>query len=476
MRRIVVERTYPSFQTAARQLLAGNIVPQDVQWVDARLPSSLNLFEGAQLSESPSKHVTRVPRAFTEKAGLAIYHQDPQRFDLLYRLLWRLTHGEPRLLDVLSDRDVRRLDLMVKSIRHDVHKMHAFVRFRKVVSDDGHELFVAWHKPEHPIVTLVAPFFVERFAAMDWVIMTPDESAYWINKELRLGEGMPRSAAPTADDMEDLWRTYYASVFNPQRLMVQAMRSGMPLKFWSTLPETQIVKDLITSARKVRQPQITPGNTMPSKKRYPTAVPFLPNDKNLTSLKSAAAHCEGCDLYKDATQTVFGEGSPQAKLMLLGEQPGDQEDLQGRPFVGPAGKLLHQVLSDIGLAQDKVYISNAVKHFRFEPRGKRRIHQRPTNEQIRACRPWLESEIQTLRPAMIVCLGAVAARALLGPNFRLTQTRGEVLTDNDFAPWVMATYHPSALLRADDAIKAQMQEDFTTDLQKAANYLAKLDR
>src|SRR5437588_8206860 len=178
-----------------------------------------------------------------------------------------------------------------------------------------------------------------------------------------------------------------------------------------------------------------------------SAADFLPEKLSLKLLREAAAGCEGCDLYKHATQTVFGEGPRDAQIVLVGEVPGDQEDKQGKPFVGPAGRLLDETLTAIGLDRRQVYVTNAVKHFKFEERGKRRMHKHPSRTEVVACRAWLESEIAVVKPQLIVCLGATAAQSLLGPKFRITLQRGELL-DNPWAPALMATYHPSAILRA----------------------------
>jgi uracil-DNA glycosylase family protein len=175
----------------------------------------------------------------------------------------------------------------------------------------------------------------------------------------------------------------------------------------------------------------------------------VPETSSLTTLAKAARTCIACHLYKHATQTVFGEGSKGATLMLLGEQPGDQEDLAGKPFVGPAGKILDRALEEAGIKRDEIYVTNTVKHFKWEPRGKRRIHQKPNSREIAACRPWLEAELRVVKPKLLVCLGATAAQAILGPSFRVTRERGKVLK-SELAPRVLATVHPSSLLRQPD--------------------------
>ncbi len=193
---------------------------------------------------------------------------------------------------------------------------------------------------------------------------------------------------------------------------------------------------------------------------------LFPLHASLDELREASKTCKACDLWKLGTQTVFGEGMPAAKIMLVGEQPGNQEDLEGKPFVGPAGKLLDAALAEVGIDRKKVYVTNAVKHFKWEPRGKRRIHKKPNAAEIAACRPWLDGEVAALRPKIIVCLGATAAQALLGRDFRVTQHRGEFVK-SDLAPHVMATVHPSSILRApDEATREDEMKKFIADLKK----------
>ena len=202
------------------------------------------------------------------------------------------------------------------------------------------------------------------------------------------------------------------------------------------------------------------------------ATPFLPEKHTLSALREAAAGCRGCHLWRGATQTVFGEGLKRARVMFVGEQPGDKEDLAGKPFVGPAGKELDKGLDAAGIARDEAYVTNVVKHFKFEERGRRRIHQTPKRFEIDACSPWLEEELRVVGPEALVLLGATAAKALMGSSFRLTRHRGEWL-DSDLAPLVTATIHPSAILRQqDDASRSNEREAFAEDLRVVAKALA----
>ena len=204
------------------------------------------------------------------------------------------------------------------------------------------------------------------------------------------------------------------------------------------------------------------------KRTQSTAEPLVPKKPNLENLREAAAGCRACDLWKRGTQTVFGEGSPHARVMMVGEQPGDKEDLQGRPFVGPAGGVLNKALAAAGIDRNEVYVTNIVKHFKWEPRGKRRIHKKPNTVEINACRPWLDAEIRVIQPEVVVLLGATAAQGIVGRNFRLTQHRGEWL-QSDIAPYVTATVHPSSILRAlDDESRHEEMRKFIEDLKKVA--------
>jgi DNA polymerase len=205
------------------------------------------------------------------------------------------------------------------------------------------------------------------------------------------------------------------------------------------------------------------------------ATAFLPHDEpTLEHLRQSAARCQACDLFRTGTQTVFGEGPPRAQVMFVGEQPGDQEDRAGKPFVGPAGRVLDEALEEVGIDRSRVYVTNAVKHFKWEARGKRRIHSKPNAREIRACRPWLEAELEDVEPQVIVVLGATAAQALLGPTFRVTQQRGKALEDTGLAPYVVATVHPASILRAPDPEAREAEgRAFVNDLRTVKHLLEK---
>jgi uracil-DNA glycosylase len=480
MLQMTIHRDFEVWRTAARRLLAGNIPPEQVLWSDDDQPA---LLASDQKIEAASSPAVSVSRSFIHSARLAACHRDPQRWSLLYRLLWRLTHGQPDLLERITDDDVHLLHQMEKAVSRDRHKMTAFVRFRRT-DENGTEHFIAWHRPDHFIVKLTAPFFAERFAALRWTILTPDDSVSWDGHSLCFSPAVPMTAAPQADDLEELWKTYYANIFNPARIKLNAMRKEMPVRHWATLPETQLIPDLLRDApRRVEEmvnkakaincpPKSNPAAS-PATDTATSAADFLPSRLELPQLITAAGKCRGCSIYCNATQTVFGEGPATAKLIIVGEQPGDQEDLAGRPFVGPAGKLLDRIMDQVGLPRDEIYVTNAVKHFKWEPRGTRRIHSKPSSREVAACKPWLEAEIAAIRPGMIVALGATAAQSLFGNGFRVTQHRGQKIT-SPHAQWCMATIHPSALLRTPDDQRDEAIAEFARDLKKVALHLKSL--
>jgi DNA polymerase len=328
-------------------------------------------------------------------------------------------------------------------------------------------------EPGHHIVEFNARFFVERFASMRWSILTPDRCAHWNGADVTFSDGVDRSHAPSDENVEPLWLTYYANIFNPARVKVHAMQTEMPMKYWSNLPEAALIPSLLQEAPRRVEAMVKRSASKAADSDETDWRPApVPDTSDLREVEAAARVCTACHLYKRGTQTVFGEGPKRAKLMLLGEQPGDQEDLAGKPFVGPAGKLLDRALEEAGIPRDDVYVTNTVKHFKWEPRGKRRIHQKPNSREIAACRPWMEAELRLVRPKLLVCLGSTAAQAIFGPAFRVTKQRGVVL-ESPLAPRVLATVHPSSLLRQpDEESRAREYGLFLADLRAAAKAIA----
>jgi uracil-DNA glycosylase len=452
-----------AWRAQARTALAARIPPELLQW-DADLQQGLALGRPLAPLTSPGEPVTgpAVPAGFLELAGSVVCHREPGRHALLYRLLWRVAHGERRLLERATDADVVAATALSQAVRRDSHKMKAFVRFRQGTM--GEEAYVAWFEPDHWILDRVAPFFARRFAGMRWAILTPYRSVRWDGRELAFGPGGVRGDAPSDDAQESLWQTYYANIFNPARLNPTMMRQEMPQKYWKGLPEAQILPGLLRDAgRRVRdmaerEPQ-APRRRIPEQ---PAAV--APAEHGMAGLRAAAMGCQRCELFGPATRTVWGEGPEDARLMVIGEQPGDAEDLTGRPFVGPAGTLLDQAFAELGIDRASVYVTNAVKHFRFEQRGKVRVHRRPDAAQARACHGWLEQELGIVRPDVIVCLGATAAAAVFGDSFRLMDERGAWRTLGNGVR-AMATVHPAWILRQPSATREAAYRGFVDDIR-----------
>jgi len=467
MRQITFIPTFVGWQKAARRALAESARPEEIAWEELGSGQpGLGLFDEDDPPTTSKEQQFRVPKGFVEMAQRVACHRDQARWALLYRALWRLTHGESKLMEVMVDSDVVALMRMDKAVRHDLHKMRAFVRFR-TVQFEGETWYVAWFEPEHYIVERNASFFVDRFASMRWSILTPDRCAHWDGKHLSFTEGVPRSEAPVDDAVEDLWRTYYGHIFNPARVKTKAMLSEMPKRYWKNLPETSIIPALLEKAPdRVRKMIVASDAKAVGETDYSLAQPPVTEDWQI--LKEAACACRACPLWKTATQTVFGEGPHPAQIMLLGEQPGDSEDLAGHPFVGPAGLLLDKALAEAGIDREQVYVTNTVKHFKWEPRGKRRLHQKPGSREVAACRPWFEAEMRIVGPRMLVCLGRTAAAAIFGTDVRINRDRG-LLRKSPFGPEAIITFHPSALLRApDEATRQEQYQHFVADLRLAA--------
>lgn len=459
---------FDGWRDAARDLLGADIPPEQVVWtVEGGEPDLFGA--GAPRAGAAKAPSFSVPRQFVDLARAVVCHSDPERFALLYTMLRRLRQNR-RALEDRADPLVDRLERLAKEVRRDAHKMHAFVRFREVAEPDGTTRFVAWFEPDHHIVRREAGFFVRRFANMRWAILTPELSIHWDGESLAEGPGTTKADAPDGDPLEETWRTYYASIFNPARLKVKAMLKEMPRKYWRNMPETSLVAPLIAGARARELEMIDRAAAKDGLVHALEAERRVEPGGNLRAsweaLLAEARQCTRCDLYKCGTQTVFGEGPLDARILFVGEQPGDQEDLAGRPFVGPAGQLFDASLQAAGIDRTQTYVTNAVKHFKFEQRGKRRIHSKPDAGEIEACRWWQEQERALIRPPLTVALGATAARSLIGKTVTISRAREAPLTLADGSEcWI--TVHPSFLLRIpEEDRRAEERTRFIEDLKR----------
>ena len=347
------EDDFEGWRDAARDMAEAGVPPEAVVW---RVEGGSGDLFGTEAAQAKGASFA-VPRTFIDIAKSVVCHSDPERFALLYAMLWNLRSNRHAMED-RADPLLDRLQRLAKEVRRDVHKMHAFVRFREVDQPDGTTRFVAFFEPDHHIVRHTAGFFVRRFTNMRWSILTPELSIHWDGEELAEGPGATRADAPGGDPLEAMWKTYYASIFNPARLKVGAMLKEMPKKYWRNMPETSLVQPLIAGARAREIEMIAKSRgeaaiTAEGRKDALAAERQIEPGSNLRAsweaLFKEARGCTRCDLYKYGTQTVFGEGPLDASIMFVGEQPGDQEDLAGRPFVGPAGQIFDEALEKAGI-------------------------------------------------------------------------------------------------------------------------------
>ena len=449
---------FDAWRDAARGFAAADVPPDDIVWQVGSTPADLFATAAEETVPPPVQGALSVPRAFIDLARSVVMAAEPERFALLYTVLHRLRR-EPKLMEDHADPLIRRLEVIAKTVRRDIHKMRAFLRFREVADDDGASRYVAWFEPDHHIVRANAAFFVNRFASMRWSILTPEVSLHWDGTTLSEGPGASKSDAPDGDPTEEVWKTYYASIFNPARVKVGAMLKEMPRKYWKNMPETALVGQLIAGAQARESGMISQSREAPTIGDNVQAA--------WAALRDEAAACTRCHLYKQATQTVFGEGPVDAQMMFVGEQPGDQEDLAGTPFVGPAGQVFNRAVAAAEIDRARVYVTNAVKHFKFEQRGKRRIHAKPDTGEIQACRWWIEQEQMLVRPKVTVALGATAGRSLFGRTVTIGRERGQALRLPDGGEaWI--TVHPSYLLRLPDPVQKEDEfARFVEDLKKA---------
>lgn len=462
---------FEAWRRAARDLASARIPAAEVGW--ATPDTAPDLF-GAAPPPPPGSHPVVATRDFLDLARQVSSHSDPQRWALLYAALMR-AQTDRGFLSNPADPMLDRLTRMAKSVRRDIHKMHAFVRFHELPSEGPRRRFAAWFEPEHPILEAGTPFFAKRFADMDWLIATPEGIARFTGDAVEYAPPEQRPDLPD-DHSHALWQTYFANIFNPARIKTQAMRSEMPLKYWKNLPETRLIPDMLADApRRVQAmrdagasdaPAFAPKVTARLRQPLPDSAP-----QTLAEASLQAARCTRCDLCHAATQTVWGRGAPDAALMIVGEAPGDHEDLQGAPFVGPAGQLLRRTMAEVGLDPDRAWLTNAVKHFRFTPRGKRRLHQTPDADHVQQCRWWLQMERRLVPPRLSLALGATAAHALTGNRKPLTPRRGLIEPAFDGGP-VLITWHPSLILRLPPDRAPGALAELRDDLRKAASLVA----
>jgi uracil-DNA glycosylase len=456
-----VVSNFKEWRTIARWLMSREVTPANVYWQTTGQPNELLAAKSIADVPATFEFIARVSPQLLDLLEQISCHSDRQRWHRMYEVIWRATQGQPHILSLSTDETVAQVLRMQKQIRRDCHKMKAFVRFKRIEGSTP-ESFVAWHRPDHNVVERVAPFFARRFSSMRWTILTPFISVSWDGRELSTGPAVPWNNVPDDEQLERLWKEYYRSTFNPARIKVEMMKREMPVRFWDSLPETSLIDEMLDDA-----PARVAHMIETSQTNSRSASLYIPENSSLNQLRDSLGGCRGCELCDNGTRPVPGEGPANSRLMIVGEQPGDQEERLGRPFVGPAGDVLAEALQMAGIDRSQIYITNVVKHFHHELRGKQRLHARPTARQEAACRPWLEAEISVLRPTVVVGLGTTALHALLGRHVRLSQVVNQVqrtwASERTLFAW-----HPAAILRTTGAIAAERRRQLSECLKLAS--------
>jgi len=435
MHRIVLDSQtdWQGWRSATRALVLAGVPPDEVRWtVRAHADDASSELPGGAGGFN-------VARALVDIAAIAFQAREPDRFALLYRLVWRANAGE-RLAGRPDDPDLRRVQRLAHAVRAEAHRMRTLVRFLPVEADR----YLGWYVPAHYVLDANAQLMARRFPEVTFSILTPDGSAHCQDGVASFGAGH----AGIADDaaLETWWAAHGETLLR---------ESGAG----ASVPEAEALDEV------PRPPD-----------RPPIGPVVLPRhaDPQLVEAMDEAGDCRRCHLHEAATQTVFGEGPADAPVMFVGEQPGDQEDVIGRPFVGPAGQIMDRAMEEAGIDRRSVYITNAVKHFKFTPRGRRRIHQTPEAPEIQACRFWLDVEQVRLRPKLLVLMGGTAARAVMGRQVTITRERGRPIRLED-GQMAFVTVHPSFLLRVpDEEAKAREYRAFVRDLDAVRKLLTTL--
>ena len=451
MREVVLrgETDWDGWRTAARALVLDGVPPEALRWRVGEGPAALPEARPGGFA---------LPRALVALAAQAIQARDPERFALLYRLVWRVHAGEPVLED-RGDPDLPRARRLAFAVRAAAHRMRAELRFAPVadgVAEAGGTRFLGWYAPAQFVLEANALLLARCFPALSVSILTPEASAHWdggTGGVPRFGPGVDPAAIADDAALAAFWALYGAE------LIGAAGRT-------SALPEAEALDEpLRPPDRPLPFPVVLPRRTG-SAQAGPAAA--------LEQAAVEAAACRRCALWEAASQTVFGEGPAAVRMMLVGEQPGDREDIVGRPFVGPAGLLLDRALAEAGIDRRTVWVSNAVKHFKFVPRGRRRLHQSPDAAEAAACRFWLDVELVRLAPPVLVLLGATAARSVLGRPVTIGRERGRPIRLSETRT-ALVTVHPSFLLRLpEEAAQAREYAAFVADLRLAAAVAAGL--
>jgi uracil-DNA glycosylase len=447
-------KSFDEWRLAVLSLLQTNRTPNEVLWSSEDQQPNLWF----DTLNSGAHYKLKIPSKLKELLMTLSMHRSLTRWNLMYRILYRSIHGEKNLLDDPADSDVATALRMQQEIENDIHRFYAFLRFKKHMDNEG-EIFIAFFKPDHSILHAVLQFFVKRFGSMRWVIFTPEGSAYWDTRTLKIQDTKIDMPQVNDQEMETMWSSYYSSIFNPTRSNEKLLKQHVPNRFRSNMPEMEQVSELLQNAPKRTDRML----------ESVSSAAISGWSESLQDLNIKLQRCVSCPIGLNGTRAVAGQGS-LGGIMLVGEQPGDEEEKCGDPFVGPAGEVLNEAFRDLNLNRNMIYITNSVKHFKFVMRGKSRIHDRPSHAEIGACRSWLNEEIRLVQPDVIICLGASAAQSVLGAKLDIGKNLNQEFTHPSGAI-ILVTYHPAAILRVPDPDRKR--EMYSQILRSLANAQAR---
>lgn len=469
MKRIVFEPSFTAWRRVARTLLQAGVEPQEIEWVE---------FDTAAVEDhadvAPTLALT-ISRELLHRLRIAACYRTPDRWTLLYRVLWRWTHGELSVVN-LDDPDGALLDRRVQEVDDETALVYSLTRFRRREPSMGPPEFVGWFEPNHDVLERAALNFAPRMGESTWMLATPHAAAFWNGMLLRIGTpaGTVVPVAPVAPDpdmnrlaligeavtseqSEALWLAHYAHTFASEA-------SPLRLQYWRKPAAGPSLPPALARARTRLDAQRAPVGVPPA-----PPVVHLAMTPPLRTPTGPLDTCRRCALWRNATQAVAGSGSTHAAIMVVGEQPGEQDDREGEPFTGPAGQLLDDVLARAGLDRAALYLTQAVKHYKWEKPGTRRIHRTPAPREVEACQYWLDRELAQIAPRVVVTLGATALKALTGPHITLSEYLGQTIRHD--GRLIVPTYHPAYALRTDDV---PLRDDIVATLIDAFKRAARL--
>ncbi|SAL03190.1 UdgX family uracil-DNA binding protein [Caballeronia ptereochthonis] len=462
MKSIILDPSFAAWRTAARDLLMEGARPEEVLWRES--DASATVFGTIEPpppgSVDPNaKKPVKIAREFLAMLETAACYRAPDRWPFLYKALWRWTQGD-RAVASPQDADGHRLHRMIETVEAEESEMRKVLRFRHRDASLGPPEFISWFEPVHDLLEHAAMHFATRMGSATWMIATPHGAAFWDGALLRVdrtsepeekpmdfGETAMSGEAVSGDAIEALWLAYYESTFAPAQANAAEMASHMPVRYWKS-PQNECADPALISradpySRRDRHPR-----NVPPEMEVAINTDLEPIKGTMLTEPPSLDACRRCALWRNATQAVPGAGPADARVMLVGEQPGDHEDREGKPFVGPAGKLLDEALAEAALERESLYLTNAVKHFKWEAHGDERTHLAPAQREREACRYWLDEELRRIAPKVVVALGATALKALTGHRTALSEYLGKTIEHQGRI--VVPTYHPSYLLRLTD--------------------------